>query len=109
MKLELHQVSKRFGDQFAVNDCSLQLGDTQSLVIIGPSGSGKSTLLRMIGGLERATSGRVLVNGRELQSEEAPLREYRRTVGTVFQAFNLFPHLTALANVTLPLEKVHGL
>ena len=108
MKLELHDVAKRFGEHRALHSVSLQLEDVRSLVLIGPSGGGKSTLLRIIGGLEIPEQGRVVVNGRALSATEHDLREYRRTVGTVFQAFNLFPHLTALENITLPLEKVHG-
>lgn len=108
MKLELHDVAKRFGKHRALSSVSLQLEDVRSLVLIGPSGGGKSTLLRIIGGLEIPETGRVVVNGRSLSTSEEDLQQYRRTVGTVFQAFNLFPHLSALENITLPLEKVHG-
>ena len=109
MKLELQDVSKRFGEHRALRSISLRLEDVRSLVLIGPSGGGKSTLLRIIGGLEIPETGRVVVNGELLTRSEENLRHYRRTVGTVFQAFNLFPHLSALENITLPLEKVHGL
>lgn len=108
MKLELHDISKRFGEHRALRSISLWLEDVRSLVLIGPSGGGKSTLLRIIGGLEIPETGRVVVNGEPLTTSEETLRRYRRTVGTVFQTFNLFPHLTALENITLPLEKVHG-
>jgi len=107
MKLEIHNVGKAFGGQTALDSVTLSV-EAQCLVFIGPSGSGKSTLLRVIGGLEPADSGSVSVNGHTLPHTEDGLREYRRGIGTVFQAFNLFPHLTALANITLPLEKVHG-
>jgi len=79
-----------------------------SLVLIGPSGGGKTTLLRILAGLETPDRGEVEINGQAIDFHEPALLEYRRTVGVVFQAFNLFPHLTALENVTLPLEKVHG-
>jgi polar amino acid transport system ATP-binding protein len=108
MKLELREVTKNFGAHAAVDRCTLTTEDVHSVVLIGPSGGGKSTLLRIIGGLERADGGSIRVNDRTLTRDERQLLEYRRTVGTVFQAFNLFPHLTALQNVMLPLEKVHG-
>src|SRR5205085_2568445 len=77
--------------------------------LIGPSGGGKSTLLRIIAGLETPNSGNVSLNGHRIEFAEPALREHRLHLGVVFQAFNLFPHLTALANIALPLEKVHGL
>jgi polar amino acid transport system ATP-binding protein len=107
MKLRLESVSKSFGGRPALHSISLDVQDLHSLVLIGPSGSGKSTLLRILGGLEAADSGSVEVNGERLSQKDSELQQYRRSIGTVFQAFNLFPHLTALANITLPLEKVH--
>ncbi len=109
MKLEIRSVTKRFGAQKALDEVSLEIADARCVAFIGPSGSGKSTLLRVIGGLEVIEGGSVSVDGEPLPTEENALREYRRRIGTVFQSYNLFPHLTALANLTLPLEKVHGL
>jgi polar amino acid transport system ATP-binding protein len=109
MKLELTGVGKRFGSHVALDSVSLRVETARSLVLIGPSGGGKSTLLRILGGLETPDVGSVAVNGKPLHFDESALLGYRRTIGTVFQAFNLFPHLTALENITLPLEKVHGL
>ncbi|MGL4253791.1 MAG: amino acid ABC transporter ATP-binding protein, partial [Fusobacteriaceae bacterium] len=80
-----------------------------TLVIIGPSGGGKSTFLRIMAGLETIQEGDILINGEEIPKDQEELREYRKKVGVVFQAFNLFPHLSALRNITLPLEKVHGI
>jgi polar amino acid transport system ATP-binding protein len=77
-------------------------------VLIGPSGGGKSTLLRVIAGLEYPDTGVVEIDGEPVEFQEDALLKHRRTIGVVFQAFNLFPHLTALRNITLPLEKVHG-
>jgi len=87
---------------------NLDLEDVRTLALIGPSGGGKSTLLRIIAGLEIPDSGSLAMNDREVIYREKDLLVHRRSVGTVFQAFNLFPHLTALRNITLPLEKVHG-
>lgn len=107
MRLELEAIGKSFGAHRALDALSLLVEDARSLVLIGPSGGGKSTLLRIIGGLEAPDRGEVTVNGRRLNFAEESLRSHRRTIGTVFQAFNLFPHLSALENISLPLEKVH--
>src|ERR1700730_11501633 len=108
MKLRLSQISKRFDGHLVLDHINLALEKVHTLVLIGPSGGGKSTLLRIIAGLEFPDSGEVEINGERVLFQEEPLLRHRRTVGTVFQAFNLFPHLTALQNITLPLEKVHG-
>jgi polar amino acid transport system ATP-binding protein len=108
MKLNLQDVVKRFGTHTVIDRVSLDVDDIHCLALIGPSGGGKSTLLRIIAGLEYPNSGSVAVNGQLIEHYDAALLRHRRSVGTVFQAFNLFPHLTALKNITLPLEKVHG-
>jgi len=107
LKLEIRNLKKSFGQQLVLDDVSLSLEQVHTLALIGPSGGGKSTLLRVIAGLERPDQGEIWLNDKEIVFQEKLLREHRRTVGTVFQSFNLFPHLTAFANVTLPLEKVH--
>lgn len=109
MKLKLHHISKSFGQQRVLDNISLSLENIHSLVLIGPSGCGKSTLLRIIAGLEYPDSGEMEVDGEVVRFRQEALLRYRRTVGVVFQAFNLFPHLTMLRNITLPLEKVHGI
>jgi len=110
MKLELSGVTKSFGANRVLDDISLDLPDVHAFVLIGPSGGGKSTLLRALAGLERPDAGRIAIDGSEVPRDEAgPLRQYRSHVGTVFQAYNLFPHLSALENIVLPLEKVHRL
>lgn len=109
MRLELRGLTKSFDGHRVLDDISLCLEGIRALVLIGPSGGGKSTLLRILAGLERAETGTVALQGAELPRGEEGLRKYRRGVGVVFQAFNLFPHLSALANIMLPLEKVHGL
>jgi putative ABC transport system ATP-binding protein len=108
--LELRQVSKTYGsgptEVRAIREVDLAVERGELVAIMGPSGSGKSTLLTIAGSLEEATSGQVLVDGVDLatvsRSDRAKLR--RRTIGYVFQDFNLLPGLTAGENVTLPLE-----
>jgi len=115
MKLKVHSVTKSFvsgGEQRRVLDqLSLEVDFPHVLALLGPSGGGKSTLLRIIAGLERPDSGSVTLDGEvaPLGKGEITLRDYRRSLGVVFQAFNLFPHMTALRNVMLPLIVVHGL
>ena len=108
MKLRLDQISKAFNGHQVLKEVSLLLEKVHTLVLIGPSGGGKTTLLRIIAGLEYPTGGTLAINDQPVVFEEVSLLKHRRTIGTVFQAFNLFPHLTALQNITLPLEKVHG-
>ena len=108
MKLKLAQISKSFDGNRVLDSVSLDLDKVHTLVLIGPSGGGKSTLLRIIAGLEHPDSGEIEINGERVVFQEEALLRHRRGIGTVFQAFNLFPHLTALENITLPLEKVHG-
>ncbi len=100
---------RRAGTATVLERLSLATGEIGALVLIGPSGGGKSTLLRILAGLDVPTNGRVAFDGSALPRDEASLRHYRRTVGTVFQAYNLFPHLTAMENLLLPLVHVHGL
>jgi polar amino acid transport system ATP-binding protein len=92
-----------------LDNLSLDVEFPHVLALLGPSGGGKSTLLRVIAGLERPDSGTVLINGEKVPDREPALRDYRRTLGVVFQAFNLFPHMTVLRNVMLPLVEVHGI
>ncbi len=108
MRLVLSQLTKSFGPHRVLDSISADFGELRSLALIGPSGGGKSTLLRIIAGLETPDAGSVALDGAPVDFRESALREHRRHIGVVFQAFNLFPHLTALANLTLPLEKVHG-
>jgi polar amino acid transport system ATP-binding protein len=98
--IEIENVSKRFGRVVALDDVSLTVKRGEVVVIIGPSGSGKSTLLRCINHLEAVDSGRIVVDDIPL-TEAKNIDKVRAEVGIVFQLFNLFPHLTALQNVTL--------
>jgi polar amino acid transport system ATP-binding protein len=101
-------LSKRFGPHVVLDRLSLELESIRRLVLIGPSGGGKTTFLRILAGLETPAAGEVHLDGTAMRFEEDALLRHRRSVGVVFQAFNLFPHLTALQNITLPLEKVHA-
>lgn len=107
MKLEVSGLTKCYGKTRASDDLTLLVENARVLVLIGPSGGGKSTLLRLLGGLETADAGSVKINGHLLLSDSASLQAYRRKNGFLFQQFNLFPHLTARRNISLPLEKVH--
>jgi polar amino acid transport system ATP-binding protein len=107
MHLELDAVTKSFGAHRVLDSITADFGELRSLVLIGPSGGGKSTLLRVVAGLETPDAGEITLDGISIDFRADALREHRRHLGVVFQAFNLFPHLTALENLTLPLEKVH--
>ncbi|MGL6065064.1 MAG: amino acid ABC transporter ATP-binding protein [Fusobacteriaceae bacterium] len=109
MKLKIENLIKKYEDNLVLDNLNLNIDNINSLVIIGPSGGGKSTLVRILAGLENPDSGKIKINDEEIEYNEKSLSEYRKTIGLVFQAFNLFPHLTALENITLPLEKVHKL
>ena len=108
MKLELRRVDKHFGAQRVLDGISLTV-EGRAVALIGPSGGGKSTLLRILAGLEHPDAGEVWLDGERLEFSPAALLRHRRRVGVVFQAYNLFPHLSALENITLPLIRVHGL
>jgi len=112
---ELRGIRKSFGTKEVLHGVDLTVHAGEHVVIFGPSGSGKSTLLRSINLLEEPTAGSVKVLGVEYGPGLQPggtrgrAVDLRRRVGMVFQQFNLFPHLSALDNITLPLRAVHGL
>ncbi len=99
--IEMIQVSKWFGVFQALKEVDLTVGRGEKVVVCGPSGSGKSTLIRLVNRLEAHQSGKVVVDGVELDDNPATIDLVRREVGMVFQSFNLFPHLTVLENLTL--------
>ena len=108
MQIEIRDLSKAYNGQIALDKLSLNLQDVGSLAIVGPSGGGKATLLRVLGGLETPDSGTVVLNGRPVDFQEQQLMAHRKRIAMVFQAYNLFPHLTALQNITLPLVKTRA-
>ena len=98
--LSLQSVSKHFGQVRAVDGIDLDIRQDEFFALLGPSGSGKTTLLRIIAGLERPKTGRVLVQGRDVTM----LPPYKRHIGMVFQNFLLFPHKTVAENIVFPLR-----
>jgi polar amino acid transport system ATP-binding protein len=109
MKLEFDRLTKRYGENTVIDDITATLDFPHVLALLGPSGGGKSTLLRLIGGLESPEDGSLTVDHEPVPVTGKSLRTYRSNIGTVFQSWNLFPHLDALANIMLPLTAVHGL
>ena len=103
------QVSKSFGDVQVLKEVSFSVGRGQVVALIGRSGSGKTTALRCINGLEEIQGGQLQVCGRSLERGNVDLLALRQEVGIVFQAYNLFPHLTVLQNITLAPRKVKGI
>jgi putative ABC transport system ATP-binding protein len=103
--VDLH-MSSGAGDVHILRGISLDLPAAKTVSIVGPSGSGKTTLLMVLGGLEKPTSGRIHVGGRELTGlDEDALADFRRdNIGIIFQSFHLIPSMTALENVAVPLE-----
>jgi multiple sugar transport system ATP-binding protein len=98
--VETRAIRKEFGDHTAVDGVDLQIGEGEFLVLLGPSGCGKTTLLRMIAGLEKQTSGQVVIGGRVVN--DLPPRA--RNIAMVFQSYALYPHLTVEQNIAFPLK-----
>ncbi len=106
--LELRGVTKAFGEREVLRGIDLTVNEHEAIALIGASGSGKSTLLRCIDLLEEVDDGDVLLDGEVVTDPSVKPVEVRRRLGLVFQAFNLFPHLTALENVVLGERRAHG-
>jgi polar amino acid transport system ATP-binding protein len=92
---------KNFGKVVALKNATLSVQAGEVVLVIGPSGSGKSTMLRCINRLEHLTSGEIWIDDDQVTDHASDIRKIREEVGMVFQSFNLFPHLTALENITL--------
>ncbi len=99
--LRLEGVTKSFDDLAVLQGIDLELRQHEVVCVIGPSGSGKSTLLKCVNLIEPATSGRIFLEGNEITRPDIDQDSVRRHIGIVFQAFNLFPHMTVLDNITL--------
>jgi polar amino acid transport system ATP-binding protein len=106
--LDVRGLWKRFGALEVLKGIDFAVGSQELVFVIGPSGSGKSTLLRCCNRLEQPDAGSVRIDGVDLVDPRCDLNAMRRRIGMVFQAFNLYPHMTALGNVTLALRKVLG-
>jgi len=106
--VELDRVSKSFGDLKVLDQVSLEVERHNVVCLIGASGSGKSTLLRCINLLERVDEGRIVVDDVEITNGRVDVNSLRRKIGIVFQAYNLFPHMTVLENIVLAPRKVNG-
>ena len=104
--IEIDNVSKSYGSFQVLKNCSASIADGEVVVICGPSGSGKSTLIKTVNGLETIDSGEINVSGFRLAPDVTNVAALRRSVGMVFQSFELFPHLTVLSNVTIAQIKV---
>ena len=108
-KVEFDGVDKYFGETHVLKDIDLEIEEQEVVVIIGPSGSGKSTLLRCVNRLEEIQNGKIRIQGTAITDPDVDVNRLRQRIGMVFQSFNLFPHKTALENVTLAPNKVRGL
>jgi polar amino acid transport system ATP-binding protein len=102
MKINIKNISHVY-DVDVLKNLNFQLNDYRSVAIIGASGSGKSTLLRLMSGLEKPTEGFITINDMNVQS-----KEYKKSIGFIFQNHNLFPHLSLERNISLILEKTRG-
>src|SRR5512142_3341717 len=99
-RLELRNITRRFGDFVAVDDVSLTIESGEFFTLLGPSGCGKTTILRMIAGFDLPDAGQILLAGQDMVDTRAE----KRAVHTVFQNFALFPHLTVAENIAFPLK-----
>ena len=107
-KLELQSVSKAFDDKPVLRDVDLVVAPHEVVCLIGSSGSGKSTMLKCVNLLVPIDEGSILLDGADIAASGVNANQVREEMGIVFQAFNLFPHMTVLDNITLSPRKVHG-
>ncbi len=102
MRLAVRHLRTRFGATRAVDGVDLDVAAGETVAVVGPSGSGKSTLLRCTNLLEEIQEGEIRLDGIPLTAKETDINKLRQRIGMVFQSFNLFPHLTAIENVSSP-------
>ena len=106
--LKIDGVTKAFGDLEVLHGIDIEVAEHEAVAVIGASGSGKSTLLRCIDLLEEIDDGDIFLDGEVITDPSVDAVEVRRRLGFVFQAYNLFPHLSVLENVMLGAVKGHG-
>ena len=104
--IDVTDLHKHFGDNHVLRGIDFVVNSGEVVCVIGPSGSGKSTLLRCVNRLEEPSSGSILINGIDITHPHIDLDRVRRTIGMVFQQFNLFPHLTVMRNLTIAQRRV---
>jgi polar amino acid transport system ATP-binding protein len=104
--VRIEHLKKSFGSLEVLKDVELTVQKGEVVVILGPSGSGKSTMLRCINKLEQPTGGKIFFENEEITDPKTDINKMRQHIGMVFQSFNLFPHLTAVDNVTLAQRRV---
>jgi polar amino acid transport system ATP-binding protein len=107
--VSLQGVTKRFGDLEVLHGIDLDVAEHKVICLIGASGSGKSTLLRCINLLEQVDAGTIVIDGQTITGTKVDVNRLRQKIGIVFQAYNLFPHMTVLQNVTLAPRKALGI
>ena len=106
--IDVQDLHKYFGENEVLKGIDFHVDHGQVVCVIGPSGSGKSTLLRCVNLLEQPTSGKIVIEGVEITDPDINVDKVRSRIGMVFQSFNLFPHLTALRNLTIAQQRVKG-
>ncbi len=106
--LQIENLRKSYGDKVVLRDIDLSVAPHDVVCLIGASGSGKSTLLRCVNLLESIDDGQITFDGEDITDPRVDVQGVRRRMGMVFQAYNLFPHMTVLRNLTLAPVKVHG-
>jgi polar amino acid transport system ATP-binding protein len=104
--IDIQELHKYFGSNEVLKGIDFHVDNGQVVCVVGPSGSGKSTLLRCVNRLEEPTSGRIVVEGIDITDPDVDIDQVRSRIGMVFQQFNLFPHMTALRNLTIAQERV---
>ncbi|MFW5737385.1 MAG: amino acid ABC transporter ATP-binding protein [Spirochaetota bacterium] len=106
-KIEIENLTKYYGENLVLDDVNLSVDEHEVVCLIGASGSGKSTLLRCVNDLVEFQGGEIRLDGTSIHDERFAKRELYKRVGIVFQAYNLFPHMNVLDNITLAPRKVH--
>jgi len=107
-KIEVEHLTKYYGNKLVLDDVNLNIADHEVVCLIGSSGSGKSTLLRCINDLVPFNQGTIKLDGISIHDSEFDVKDLYKRIGIVFQAYNLFPHMTVIDNITLAPKKVHG-